>query len=301
MRLVTCKHRQRPHLGIVRDDFVVIPALANQARFGAYDTILSLIEAGQEAYEALQEWVVGTNKPLGVKVDQVELLAPIPRPRKNIMCLGWNYVDHAQESARTFKRSVKLPDHPVVFTKAVTSVNGPFADFVLDTALSNEIDWEVELGVVIGRKGRKIPRHEALKHVFGYTVINDISARDMQTRHRQFFLGKSLDGSCPMGPWIVTQDEVPDPQRLALRSWVNGELKQSSSTRFQIFDVATVISTLSQGMVLEPGDIIATGTPSGVGFARTPPEFLKPGDVVECEIESIGRIRNKVVASPELR
>ena len=301
MRLVTCKHQQHTYLGIMIDEFVVIPSLANPARFGAYNTTLRLIEAGRDAYEYLQEWLAGTNKHLGIKADEVELVAPIPRPRKNIMCLGWNYAEHAQESAKTFKRSAKLPDHPVVFTKAITSVTGPFADFVLDTELSNEIDWEVELGVIIGRKGRKISPLDAMKHVFGYTVINDISARDMQTRHRQFFLGKSLDGSCPMGPWIVTRDEISDPQQLAIRSWVNGELKQNSNTQFQIFDVATVISTLSQGMTLEPGDIIATGTPSGVGFARTPPEFLKPGDVVECEIEDIGRIRNKVVTSPKLR
>jgi len=159
------------------------------------------------------------------------------------------------------------------------------------------MDWEVELGVVIGKGGRGIARARALEHVFGYTVINDVSARDYQKRHKQFFIGKSFTGACPMGPWIVTADEIPNPQILNLRSRVNNKVKQSSNTKFQIFDVATVIESLSQGMVLEPGDIIATGTPSGVGYVRNPPEYLMPGDVVECEIESIGAIRNAVVAA----
>jgi 2-keto-4-pentenoate hydratase/2-oxohepta-3-ene-1,7-dioic acid hydratase in catechol pathway len=184
----------------------------------------------------------------------------------------------------------------VVFTKSVTTLNGPYADFAYDERISKQIDWEVELGVVIGRGGRKIAVHEALDHVFGYAVINDLSARDLQSRHRQFFIGKSLDGSCPMGPWIVTHDEIRDPQSLELCSRVNGVVKQSSNTRQQIFDIATTISILSQTMTLEPGDIIATGTPSGVGFARTPPEFLQAGDVVECEVEKIGTIRNRIVA-----
>ena len=179
----------------------------------------------------------------------------------------------------------------------MTTLNGPYADFVYDERLSKQIDWEVELGVVIGTRGRKIAVQKALDHVFGYAVINDLSARDLQARHRQFFIGKSLDGSCPMGPWIVTRDEITDPQQLELSSRVNGVVKQRSNTQRQIFDIATTISILSQGMTLEPGDIIATGTPSGVGFARTPAEFLQSGDVVECEVEDIGIIRNKIVAA----
>jgi 2-keto-4-pentenoate hydratase/2-oxohepta-3-ene-1,7-dioic acid hydratase in catechol pathway len=152
----------------------------------------------------------------------------------------------------------------------------------------------VELGVIIGTGGKTISGKKALKHVFGYTIINDLSARDLQFRHKQFFLGKSLDGTCPMGPWIVTADEIPDPQNLKLRCRVNGVLKQDSNTRHMIFDIPAIIETLSLGMTLEPGDIISTGTPSGVGFARTPPEFLKPGDTLECEIEGIGVLRNRV-------
>jgi 2-keto-4-pentenoate hydratase/2-oxohepta-3-ene-1,7-dioic acid hydratase in catechol pathway len=160
------------------------------------------------------------------------------------------------------------------------------------------MDWEVELAIIIGRRGKSIARAQAPNYVFGYTVVNDVSARDIQNAHGgQFFKGKSLDGACPMGPWIVTRDEVPDPHALAIRCRVNGVVKQDSSTAELIFDVPAIVEWLSRGMTLLPGDIVATGTPSGVGFARTPPEFLKPGDVVECEIEGIGTIRNTVVAA----
>jgi 2-keto-4-pentenoate hydratase/2-oxohepta-3-ene-1,7-dioic acid hydratase in catechol pathway len=211
------------------------------------------------------------------------------------MCLGWNYAEHVSESAQASGRQAEPPKHPVVFTKSVTSVNAPFGDVPAQPDVTAQLDWEVELGVVIGVGGRAIARERALEHVFGYTVINDVSARDLQFQHKQFFLGKSLDGSCPMGPVIVTRDEIGDPQNLRLRSWVNGTLKQDSSTHHMIFDVATIISVLSKGMALEPGDVIATGTPSGVGFARTPPEYLQAGNVVECEVEGIGRLRNRIV------
>jgi 2-keto-4-pentenoate hydratase/2-oxohepta-3-ene-1,7-dioic acid hydratase in catechol pathway len=226
----------------------------------------------------------------------VTLLAPIPAPVRNVMCLGWNYAEHSREAASTRGQEAKLPTRPIFFTKATTSVNGPFADVPVDLRVSDQNDWEVELGVVIGRGGKNLARATALDHVFGYTVINDVSARDVQTAHgKQFFKGKSLDGFCPMGPWLVTKDEVPDPQRLVLRCLVNGQVKQDGSTADMIFDVATILEWLSQGMTLVPGDIVATGTPAGVGFARTPPEFLAPGDVVECEVEGIGRIRNAIV------
>jgi 2-keto-4-pentenoate hydratase/2-oxohepta-3-ene-1,7-dioic acid hydratase in catechol pathway len=185
----------------------------------------------------------------------------------------------------------------VFFTKATTAVAGPHADIPFDANVSTQMDWEVELGVVIGKAGKNIPRDRAFEHVFGYTVINDVSARDIQNSHGgQFFKGKSLDGACPMGPWIVTRDEIPDPHALPLRCRVNGVVKQESNTSDFIFDIPALIEWLSKGMTLLPGDVIATGTPSGVGFARTPPEFLKPGDVVECEVEGIGTIRNRVVA-----
>jgi len=230
-----------------------------------------------------------------VALADVTLLAPIPRPRKNVMCLGLNYAEHAKESLATHNRKIEMPTQPIVFTKSVSSINGPFADIPYDKQTCQQLDWEVELAVVIGTGGRNIQEKNALDHVFGYTVLNDLSARDLQFRHKQYFLGKSLDGACPMGPWIVTADEIDDPQNLDLQCRVNGELKQSANTGQQIFNIAKTIEVLSLGMTLEPGDIIATGTPSGVGFARTPPEFLQPGDIVECEIEKIGTIRNTVV------
>jgi 2-keto-4-pentenoate hydratase/2-oxohepta-3-ene-1,7-dioic acid hydratase in catechol pathway len=234
---------------------------------------------------------IGAVHPLA----NVHLASPIPRPRKNIMCLGRNYHEHAIESYHARGQERPQEDAPVIFTKATTTVNDPYGQIVIDPAVSEQIDWEAELAVIIGKAGKNIPEADALSYVFGYTVLNDITARDLQSRFKQFFKGKSLDGSCPMGPWIVTADELPDPQHLTIRLRVNGVLKQEASTAAMIYPVKTIIAILSQGMTLEPGDIIATGTPSGVGFARTPPEYLRAGDVVETEIEGIGLIRNEVV------
>jgi 2-keto-4-pentenoate hydratase/2-oxohepta-3-ene-1,7-dioic acid hydratase in catechol pathway len=225
----------------------------------------------------------------------VQLAAPIPRPRKNIVCLGQNYAEHAKESAEARGREAAELEAPIFFTKAPTTVNSPYGKIVIDPSVSVEIDWEAELAVIIGKGGKNIREEEALSHVFGYTVLNDVSARDLQWRHKQYFKGKSIDGYCPMGPWIVTANEIADPQELTVRLRVNGVTKQDGNTRMMIFPVRTIIAVLSQGMTLEPGDIIATGTPSGVGFARKPPEFLKAGDVMETEIEGIGTLRNLVV------
>jgi 2-keto-4-pentenoate hydratase/2-oxohepta-3-ene-1,7-dioic acid hydratase in catechol pathway len=291
MRLATIQIEGRPRLGVVEASHVLLlPAHSGQP-----DPMLALIDAGPSRWQALAQDLPRLRREAEhVPLDALQWLAPIPRPRKNILCIGWNYAEHVSESAAASSRQPEPPKDPVVFTKNVTSVNGPTGDIPAHAALTRQLDWEVELGVVIGTGGRAIAREHALEHVFGYTVINDVSARDIQFRHKQYFLGKSLDGACPMGPWIVTADEIPDPQNLALRSRVNGALKQDSNTRHMIFDIATLISVLSRGMTLEPGDIIATGTPSGVGFARTPPEFLKQGDVVECEVEGVGLLRNRV-------
>ena len=293
MKLVTFTYEGETGVGAVVDGRVL--ALSGLGVFP--ETMLGLIEAGPEVWGAVRKAVEATRAgaEAGVPVGEVELLAPIPRPRKNVMCLGLNYAAHAAESAGAAGREVKLPEAPIVFTKAPTSVNGPYAEVVCDPAVTEELDWEVELAVVIGRPGRGIPVEEALEHVFGYMVLNDVTARDLQRRHKQYFVGKSLDGGCPTGPWIVTAEEIGDPQALSLRSRVNGVVKQRDTTANMIFDVATTVSILSQGMTLEAGDIIATGTPEGVGFARKPPEFLRPGDVVACEIEGIGTIRNRIV------
>ena len=220
------------------------------------------------------------------------------RPRKNVFCVGRNYAEHAAESLRAVGREVKLPPAPNIFTKAVTAVTGPNAAIPYDASVTTQLDWEVELGVVIGRGGRHIAREHALAHVFGYTVINDLSARDIQNRPgMQWFLGKSLDGSCPLGPVIVTAAEIADPQSLALRLAVNGVVKQEDTTAHMLFDVAAIIAEISRAVTLEPGDIIATGTPAGVGFARTPPEFLQPGDLMETSVAGIGTLHNRITAA----
>ncbi len=299
MKLVTLKHQGAEYLGVQSGDHVVLPALSTP-REGIPRSMLALINAGDDGVAMLEEFTDPESTGIRIPLADAELLAPIPNPPANVICLGWNYVEHIEESASAEVRDRELPEHPIVFTKAVGSVIGPFDPIPLDKKFSSQWDWEVELGVIIGKPGRGISEDDALKHVFGYTVVNDISIRDVQFRHQQFFLGKSADGACPMGPCVVTADDIPDPQALDLSCRVNGDTKQSSNTRFQIFDVRKTISILSRGMTLRAGDIIATGTPSGVGFARKPPEFLKPGDVVECEIQGIGQIRNPVVDAAEL-
>jgi 2-keto-4-pentenoate hydratase/2-oxohepta-3-ene-1,7-dioic acid hydratase in catechol pathway len=297
----------RPHLGLVRDDEVLDVDLAGQAlKLNVPDQMLALIDRYDQykpALEAILEKAtnrrfteVRTFSEIGAAhaLSSVHLAAPIPRPRKNVLCLAVNYKEHAEETANVRGHSGELPQVPVFFTKAPTTVNGPYSDILIDPTVSEEIDWEVELGVILGKSGKNISEEDALSYVFGYTVLNDITARDLQVRHKQFFKGKSLDGSCPMGPWIITADEIPDPHNLELRLRVNGETKQASNTKLMIFSINTAISVLSAGMTLEAGDIIATGTPSGVGFSRNPPEFLKPGDIVEAEVEGVGVIKNRV-------
>lgn len=292
MKIATCRYQDRSHLAIVRDNTALLPGLIS--RYAALSGSLEFVREPAKARELLDGLSESEKDRATFTLDSLELLAPIPRPTKNIMCLGLNYADHVKETSAAADREAKLPEHPIVFTKNVTSVTGPGAEIPYDPAASEQLDWEVELGVIIGRPGYAIEADKAMDHVFGYTVINDLSARDLQFRHKQFFIGKSLNGACPMGPWIVTADEIADPHALAIRCDVNGVRKQDSSTRHMIFDIPAIISTLSRGMSLEPGDIIATGTPDGVGFARTPPEFLRPGDEVVCEIEGIGVLRNTI-------
>ena len=295
MRIATCSYNNQIHLAVVKAESVLLATVSKQWS-DDISSMLQLIDAGEKSLQKLQNMIADADSSEWIPLDQVVLLSPIPRPRQNIMCLGWNYIEHVEETSGKALEAPKLPKYPIVFTKAANSMNGPFAEIPVDLEVSNKMDWEVELAVVIGKSGQGISKQDALKHVFGYSIINDVSARDIQKRHKQFFVGKSFTGACPMGPWIVTRDEIPDPQKLDLKSWVNKDLKQDSNTQFQIFDVATVIETLSKGMTLEAGDIIATGTPSGVGYVRNPPEYLMPGDIVECEIEGIGKISNPIVA-----
>jgi 2-keto-4-pentenoate hydratase/2-oxohepta-3-ene-1,7-dioic acid hydratase in catechol pathway len=223
----------------------------------------------------------------------VALEAPV-RPERNVFCVGRNYLEHALEGARAAGRELKMPTVPTFFTKAPTAIAGPDTTLRLSAAVSREYDYEAELAVVIGAECKDVAESEALHVVFGYTALNDVTARDLQREYGQWFKGKSLDSSCPLGPWVVTPEEVGDPHSLELRLRRNGIEKQHSNTSKMIFSVPRLIAELSKGMTLLPGDVIATGTPEGVGFARTPPEFLADGDVLEVEIERIGILRNAV-------
>lgn len=230
-------------------------------------------------------------------VENAVLCAPIPRPAKNIFCVGKNYHEHAKEFAGSgFDATAKevVPEAPVVFSKPPTSVIGPGEPIPAQLDPTGSVDYEGELAVVIGKSGRGIRKAEALSHIFGYTIVNDVTARTLQQRHRQWILGKGIDGFCPMGPAILTADEVPDPAALVLTTWVNGERRQHASVAELIFDIPTLIETISAGITLEPGDVIATGTPAGVGIGFTPPRFLRSGDVVRIEVTGIGMLENPV-------
>ncbi|MBN8192497.1 fumarylacetoacetate hydrolase family protein [Bacillus sp. NTK074B] len=224
--------------------------------------------------------------------DEVKWLSPIPKAKRNIMCVGKNYREHALEMGA----EQDIPKDVMMFTKATNTVIGHGETVLHHDDITEELDYEGELAVIIGKKGRGISREDAMKYVFGYSILNDITARDLQKKHGQFFIGKSLDTTCPMGPYLVTKDEVGDPHNLSIKTKVNGEIRQSSNTGEMIFTIPTIISTLSKGMTLEPGDIIATGTPSGVGKGFKPPRFLKKGDLVEIEIEALGILTNRLQA-----
>jgi 2-keto-4-pentenoate hydratase/2-oxohepta-3-ene-1,7-dioic acid hydratase in catechol pathway len=280
-------------------DLAIQRGTVRRGRGGFPRTVLEIVQGGETTVGLAREaWERGrtlvgqigaeelAQRRLAYPQKRVRLLAPIPSPSRNIFCLGRNYADHAAE------RGAAAPEHPVYFSKPATSVVGP-GDDVVHHAITKELDYEAELAVVIGVGGRDIARADALKHVFGYTIVNDVTARDLQKRHQQWFKGKSLDTFCPMGPVLVTADELPDPQALAISLRVNGQLRQSSHTSKMIFPVAQCIEVLSQGMTLLPGDVIATGTPEGVGAATG--NFLKAGDRIEAEVEQIGILPSKVV------
>jgi 2-keto-4-pentenoate hydratase/2-oxohepta-3-ene-1,7-dioic acid hydratase in catechol pathway len=228
-----------------------------------------------------------------VALQSVTLDAPV-HPSRNVFCVGRNYLEHAKEGARAAGRELQLRDVPTFFTKAPTAIAGPGTDLRLEARVSQEYDFEAELAVIIGAECKDVAEDEALHVVFGYTALNDITARDLQREHGQWFKGKSLDSTCPIGPWIVTPDEVGDPQALAITFHRNGVEKQNSNTGKMIFPIGRVIAELSKGLTLLPGDVIATGTPQGVGFARNPPEFLADGDVLDVWIEKIGHLENTV-------
>ena len=280
MRFISFSVSGKQRFGILDGD----DALAFPDRIATLAAYLALDPAAREALAPAAERL-----PLA----EVVLRAPV-RPHKNVFCVGKNYSDHAAEIARATGVELEVPKVPTFFTKAPTAIVDPDAVLELSPDISTKYDWEAELAVIIGTRCRDVPEADALAVVFGYTALNDVTARDLQRLHEQWFKGKSLDDTCPIGPCIVSADEIPDPQKLKIALRVDGVTKQDSTTANMIFSVAAIIASLSRGMTLEPGDVIATGTPDGVGMARTPPEFLTDGQTMEVEIEGIGVLRNRV-------
>ncbi len=297
MRIATYARSGENRLGLVLDEHVLDLADFAQ-RLGGASTIFTgmaaFLEAGEASLRAARRIEaearqaaldrLGEAQPLS----RVRLCAPVPRPQK-LIALGWNYREHVGEQGG------KLPEAPLIFSKFPSAVTGPNDPIVIPRA-NPQVDYEVELGVVIGRRGKHVPEAKAYEHVAGYLVFNDVSARQWQFSDKQWTRGKSCDTFAPFGPWLTTRDEIPDPHNLALETRVNGEVRQQSNTSYMVFRVPMVVAHISESITLEPGDIIATGTPSGVGVFRKPPVFLEPGDVVEMEIERLGKLRNPVVA-----
>jgi len=294
MKIYMVKHNNLEHMAVSENgsDFFIPNIIKDCPE--QYKTVDNYLYYSKKNDKELKDFI-DYKKLSSVPVSKQNILAPILRPKQNIICMGLNYEDHIKESEKVFSKDIKRPKYPIIFTKSTLSINSPYGEIPLRSEVSEEIDWESELAIIIGKPGIHIKKEEAYDYIYGYTVLNDISARDIQRNHKQFFLGKSLPGACPIGPCIVSKDEIKNPHNLKITSKVNNIIKQDSNTSYQIFDIPTQIETISKSTYLVPGDIIATGTPSGVGFARTPPEFLKNGDVVECEIENIGKIINKVI------
>ena len=285
MRIATYEHAGQRLVGRVSDDGLSVTAFAlapDRARLGA----LSLIERG--------DWRNLPTQGAALALQQVRLLAPLPHPRRNLFCVGRNYHEHAKELRDSvFKNNnANVAAWPIVFTKVPECVVGPHDEVQLPHGITEQVDYESELALIIGVGGKNIRKEDAMGHIFGYTIVNDVTARDVQMRHQQWDMGKSFDTFCPMGPWIVTADEL-DGTRTRVRGWVNGELRQDGHTQDLIFDIPTLIETCSRGITLYPGDVIATGTPAGVGMGLNPPQYLKRGDVVRVEIEGIGAIENR--------
>lgn len=313
MRFVTYSFSSKTRLGMMEDDQIVdLREVAKRYLPGGTPSYLesmqAFIDAGAKAVTTARKaarYVQGLDSKgvrrlaqagILVKRNRARLLSPIPVPRKNVICLGVNYQEHIDEGVRARGVQLDTPKVPVFFTKPATAVIGDQGRLLAHSATS-KIDWEVELAVVIGRKGRNIPRAKANDYIFGYTVCLDMTARDLQRAHLQWWKGKSLDTFCPLGPSIVHKSAMPDPKNIRLQCRVNGETMQDGNTKDMIFDIPATIEHLSDGLTLEPGDIISTGTPSGVGFARTPPIFLNVGDKVEGEVEGIGVLEIKIAAA----
>jgi 2-keto-4-pentenoate hydratase/2-oxohepta-3-ene-1,7-dioic acid hydratase in catechol pathway len=298
MRFVSFQDQDQIAAGLALRDGV-LPLAKAGARAGEradLSSVLSIIRGGADALAACRRLAAAASGGQLIPLAHVRLLAPIAQPARNVFCVGRNYLDHVKEGASALKAELKLPQVPQFFTKATHTVIGPEASVRLDPTLTQCLDYEVELAVIIGRAGRDITAAAALGHVFGYAIANDVTARDLQRRHEQWFKGKSLDTTLPLGPWIVDRDEIGDPTSLELSLTVNGAERQRARVAQMIFDIPAIIAALSAGLTLDAGDIIATGTPAGVGFAMNPPQYLRDGDELIARIDRIGELRNRVVA-----
>lgn len=300
MKLVTYKTQDsdEQRLGFIHNNQVIdMEDFGEISNFPLPSTMLQLIDMGFELVEELNDMIAETEpiflEEIAYEMDEVTFLAPIPKPRKNIIGIGLNYTEHVAESARTLDTTGKLPQKPIIFSKPPTTVTATNTYIIKNTKLTSQLDWEVELAVVLGKKGKYVDKANAMDYVFGYTVINDISARDCR-REGQWIVSKGQDTFAPMGPILVTKDEIENPHNLNLSLKVNGIEKQNSNTKFLLFNINDLIEDLSVVFTLEPGDIIATGTPAGVGAGRNPQEWLYDGDVVEATVEGIGTIVNTV-------
>lgn len=299
MKLLTYSiEDSEPRLGFIHNNQVIdMEDFGEVSNFPLPDNMLSLIDMGFDVVSEINELIAETSQEqfdeIAYSIEDVVFLAPIMKPRKNIIGIGLNYTEHVAESARTLDTTGKLPQKPIIFSKPPTTVTATNTEIIKNTKLTQQLDWEVELAVVIGKKGKYVSKEDALDYVFGYTVINDISARDCR-REGQWIVSKGQDTFAPMGPVLVTKDEITDPHNLNLSLKLNGIEKQNSNTKFLLFNINDLIEDLSTVFTLEPGDIIATGTPAGVGAGRDPQEWMYDGDVVEATVEGIGTIINTV-------
>lgn len=299
MKLLTYKTQDTvPRLGFIHNNQVIdMQDFGEISNFPLPNDMLELIDMGFEIIAEITEMIDETPEnffeEIAYEMDEVTILAPIEKPRKNIIGIGLNYTEHVAESARTLDTTGKLPTKPIIFSKPPTTVTATNTEIIKNTKLTSQLDWECELAVIISKKGKYVPKSEALDYVFGYTVINDISARDCR-REGQWIVSKGQDTFAPMGPFLVTKDEIKNPHNLNLSLKVNGVEKQNSNTKFMLFNINDLIEDLSTVFTLEAGDIIATGTPAGVGAGRDPQEWMYDGDVVEATVEGIGTIVNTV-------
>lgn len=305
MKLVTFRHSADQHLGVLLDSYVIDLSVA-WGDDPTFSSVLAFARAGEEALDKATSIIkhaearsAGTGLLVRFRLEDVRLLAPIPRPEKNVYCVGLNFHSHVEQNAIALGLPRDVPTTPLFFSKPVTAVIGPGDPIVSDPRLTEKLDYEVELAVVIGKRGTWIPSAKAYEHILGFTLINDVSARDLQWRTSQFLYGKGQDTYCPFGPAIVTPEELGSLDSVLLELYVNGERRQGESAGNMLFPPEIAIAELSKGITLEPGDIISLGTPGGCGYQLQPPRFLQPGDVVECRATGIGSLINPVISAQD--